>query len=115
GTRLDEAESLIRRALALRPNTGAYLDSLGLVLLRRGRVAAALEVLKEAAQLEPLEPVILDHLGEALRRSGRVGEAKRHWQRALELGVGPDVDVPPGFREAVRGKLEALSKRSGSR
>jgi len=115
GLRLDEAERLVRRALELRPKTGAYLDSLGLVLLRQGRVEAALRALREAAGLEPFEPVILDHLGEALRRSGRQAEARRHWQRALELGLGPDVDVPPGFSESVRGKLEALSEPRRSR
>ncbi len=33
GTRLDEAEKLIRRAIDIEPEDGAYIDSLGLGLL----------------------------------------------------------------------------------
>ena len=115
GESLDEAERLVRRALELRPDTGAYLDSLGWVLLRKGDVGAALGVLERAAALEPGEPVILDHLGEALRRVGRGTEAQRRWRQALELLRDPDVDVPPGFRESVQGKLEALSESGTDR
>src|SRR5690606_35686864 len=115
GRELEEAERLLRRALELRPGTGAYLDSLGYLLLRTGRVAEAREALEEAARREPFEPVILDHLGDALRELGEQQQARAHWRRALELSGRVDADLPPGFREAVQQKLDSLSQALGAR
>lgn len=115
GRDLDEAERHLRRALEIRPGTGAYLDSLGYLLLRTGRTAEAMEALEEAARREPFEPVILDHLGDALREVGKQTEAQARWRRALELAHGVDVELPPGFREAVQQKLDSLSEALGAR
>ena len=40
GEQLEEAERLVRRALAIHPDSGAYLDSLGWVQFRRGDMVA---------------------------------------------------------------------------
>lgn len=115
GRDLAEAERLLRRAVELRPGTGAYLDSLGYLLLRTGRVQEAKKLLEEAARREPFEPVILDHLGDALREMGDASEAQARWRRALELAGDGDADLPTGFREAVQQKLDSLSEALGAR
>ncbi|MFZ4597022.1 MAG: tetratricopeptide repeat protein [Terrimicrobiaceae bacterium] len=83
---LDEAEKLIRRALAFEPNNGAYLDSLGWVLFRKGRFEEALtELLRSTAALEQPDPVVLDHLGDTYEKLGRIAEAVLYWQKALQI------------------------------
>jgi tetratricopeptide (TPR) repeat protein len=63
--RLEEAKTLIDKALELSPNDAFITDSLGWVLFRMGRNAEALEVLKKAYELKP-DAEIAIHLGEVL-------------------------------------------------
>ncbi|MCP3098555.1 tetratricopeptide repeat protein [Myxococcus sp. K15C18031901] len=110
GKDLEEAERLVLRALELRPDTGAYLDSLGWVYFRRGDLPRAVEALERASALAPDEPVILEHLGDAYQKSARGAEAVGVWRRALEvLTLEPEAAAPPGQREVLERKLKALS------
>nr|WP_286202652.1 tetratricopeptide repeat protein [Comamonas sp. JC664] len=116
GQNLDEAERRVRRALELRPETGAYLDSLGWVYFRRGDYARAVEALERASALSPDEPVILEHLGDAYQRAARVDEAAAAWRRALEvLTLDPESAEPPEQRAALERKLKALPTRAPDR
>ena len=87
---LDEAHAMLARAMAARPNEGAYVDSFGWVLLRQGETAAAISQLERAVELEPEDPTINGHLGDALAAAGRTREAEFQWRRALNLK--PDGD-----------------------
>ena len=71
GVRLDEAETLIRRAMEQEPDDGAITDSLGWVLYQRGRLADAEVQLRRATELDPDEAEIRFHLGEVLFVSGQ--------------------------------------------
>jgi tetratricopeptide (TPR) repeat protein len=53
GEQLEEAERLVRRALAIHPDSGAYLDSLGWVQFRRGDMVRATGTLERAASWSP--------------------------------------------------------------
>lgn len=86
---LDRARAMIERAVAQRPNDGAFLDSLGWVMLRQGDKAGALQHLERAAQLQPEDAVINGHYGDALEAVGRVREAEFQWRRALTLSPEP--------------------------
>src|SRR5262249_1268252 len=58
-TNLDEAETMIKRALELEPNNASYLDSLGWVEFRKGQLDQALSNLLSAAKTADHEdPVI---------------------------------------------------------
>ncbi|HSP80241.1 MAG TPA: tetratricopeptide repeat protein, partial [Myxococcaceae bacterium] len=112
----DEAERLVRRALALRPDTGAFLDSLGWISFQRGDYPRAAELLERAARLEPEEPVILEHLGDALLRLSRPREAADAWRRALEaLSLHPEFADPPDQRAILERKLKLLSTDAPAR
>ncbi len=86
GEDLLRAEELVRQALRNDPQNGAYLDSLGWVLYRRGDFAGAFEWLVEAANQRPEDPTILEHLGLTLHRLGRAREALDVLRRALVCG-----------------------------
>jgi tetratricopeptide (TPR) repeat protein len=101
GVNLVEAEKLIRKALEedrklrkkinpdLKPeldrDNAAYLDSLGWVLYRQGKVREARGYLQEAARQKSGQHVeILDHLGDVHWALGEKTEALAVWRKALE-------------------------------
>jgi len=83
GTRLDEAEALIRQALQVEPNDGFYIDSLGWVYYQRGNYAKAVEHLERAAELVGDDPTVIEHLGDAYEKAGRAADATRAYREAL--------------------------------
>ena len=81
----EEAVELTRRAVALKPDNGAYVDSLGWALFKVGKVAEALREIQRAAELVEDDPVIFEHLGEIYLIQEHRDAAKAAWIRALEL------------------------------
>lgn len=84
GVRLDEALTLIERALSVDPDNGAYLDSLGWTYYQMKQFDRAKVHLARAAEQLPSNSVVQDHLGDVLAALGRREEAIVAWQRALE-------------------------------
>ena len=105
GMRLDEARDMLDRAVALRPNDGFIVDSVGWVHYRLGEYPQAVESLERAVELEPGDPVINDHLGDAYWRVGRQREARYQWQRALSLE--PDEELIEAIEQKLKSGLPA--------
>ena len=82
--RYDEALKLIQRALELRPDTPAIIDSLGWVLHRLGRTEEALPHLRRAFELQR-DAEVAAHLGEALWVHGDKDEARSIWRLGREI------------------------------
>jgi tetratricopeptide (TPR) repeat protein len=83
---LDEAETMIRRALQSEPNNASYLDSLGWVEFRKGQFDRALNDLLQAAKTAPREDsVVFEHIGDTYLKLNRTREALEAWQKALSL------------------------------
>jgi tetratricopeptide (TPR) repeat protein len=80
--RLARAEQLVRAALEVSPDNPAIQDSLGWVLYRRGKPAAAVPILALAWN-NSSDPEIGAHYGEVLWKSGDEGQARYIWQQAL--------------------------------
>ncbi len=89
--RLDEAESLIKRALGADPGNGAFLDSLGWVCFRKGRYAEAREHLERAVREYPNDGTVLEHLGDTLEKLGDKDRARQAYKLAVEAG-GDNLD-----------------------
>lgn len=85
GENIEQAFSMIGRAVAMEPDAGYIVDSLGWAYYVRGDYASAVTHLERAAALSPDSPTINFHLGDAYARVGRHLEARFQWQRALEL------------------------------
>ncbi len=115
---LEQALAMTRKAVAARPQQGAYLDSLGWVLYKMGDFRESVRRLEEArTKPDGQHPVILDHLGDAQWRLGNAEEAKRHWAKALEDArqlERPGAEVER-LLELLPKKVEALeaSQRPG--
>jgi predicted Zn-dependent protease len=83
GDQLDEAVSLVRRALDREPDKPEYLDSLGWAHFKRGELNDALKYLSAAAEKLPNHSEIQDHLGDVHARRGAFPEAIAAWTKAL--------------------------------
>jgi tetratricopeptide (TPR) repeat protein len=106
--RLEEALTLIKKALTLDPQNGAYLDSLGWAYFRLGNYDLAEENLRKAADKTPNDATIQDHLGELYSKTGRLKLAAAHWERALdEWGKSVPADVDQQDVARVQKKLES--------
>lgn len=83
GVHLDEAEKMIRFALSRAPRQGAYLDTFGWLLYKKGAFADAKKWLERAAKARTEDdPVVNDHLGDASWRLGLKEEAIKYWSAA---------------------------------
>ncbi len=100
GVHLDEAFQMLRKAVALRPEDGFIVDSLGWAHYRLGDYAEAVKELERAIELKPGDPTINDHLGDAYWRVGRKLDAQFQWNHARDLKPEPE-DLP-----AILDKIE---------
>lgn len=90
--RLQEARTLIEKALSLTPGDPFITDSLGWVEFRLGRLPDAARLLGEAYRQRP-DVEIAAHLGEVLWVMGRQDEARQVWREAQGRDAGNDVLV----------------------
>ena len=89
------------------PGTGAILDSLGWVYLKRGRLETANRFLRQAVRLAPWDAEIYSHLAEALVMAGRIETAIDHLHRAIELAEDEKA------RNTYLDRLTALARPEG--
>lgn len=83
GGDLSEAARLIEAACATQPKNASFMDSLGWVQFKQGKIAEADSTLRKATQLNPYSPEARKHLGEVLMAQGKSREAAEQWERAL--------------------------------
>jgi len=117
--RLAEARELITRALELEPNNGAFLDSLGWVSFREGKLEDAEILLRKALERSGKDPTIHDHLGDVYFQQGKLKEAIAQWELSLKSWEASSVaDRDPNEVAKVQKKLESarmqLARESAS-
>jgi tetratricopeptide (TPR) repeat protein len=83
---LEEALTMIERALTLDSWNGAYLDSLGWVYFQMGRYLEAKPALEQAAREYPHDSTVLEHLGDLYFELGQHEQALAAWNRAMKAG-----------------------------
>ena len=105
GRNLDEAKTMIEKAVELRPDDGYIVDSLGWVAYMLGDFEEAARQLELAVELVPGDPIINDHLGDAYWQVGRLNEARFQWHRVLTLE--PEDELADQVRRKLAGGLSA--------
>ena len=118
--RLPEALAMIQKALERDPNNGAYLDSLGWVYFRMGRLPEAEDNMRRAVDLVPHDPTMHDHYAEVLFKASKVREAIAQWEASLqEWQTTSPAELDTAEVAKVRDKLEnarvQLARQNGSR
>lgn len=107
---LKRALEMIEKAVALRPEDGYIVDSLGWAYYRLERFEEATETLERAARLSPSDPTINDHLGDAYWQVDRKREARFQWSIALELTDEDDGDLAEKIQQKLDGNLTDLKR-----
>jgi len=106
--RLDEAYKMIQRAVDLVPNSGAYLDSLGWIYFRQGKLTDAERTLVRAVDLTGQDPTVHDHLGDVYMKLGKTQEAIAQWNASMKgFKEQPASETDPDEVSSVTGKLDA--------
>jgi FimV-like protein len=104
---LNQAYLYATRAFMLAPQNDYVRDTVGYVLLKKGKTDQGMNMLKKAAVGSPNNPNILYHLALAYKESGDPARAAESLQRALSLGDFPE------SREA-RALLDTIKKNGKS-
>ncbi len=103
GVKLQRALGLIERAVALEPESAAYLDSLGWALYKLNRPQEALARVQKAIALSPeADATLFDHLGDIYAALKQADKAREAWLKSL--AVEPN--------EQVRKKLDGTAGNS---
>lgn len=110
GRHLPRATKMIEQAVALRPNDGYIVDSLGWAMYRQERFDEAVKHLERAVELRPTDPTINDHLGDAYWRVGRLQEARFQWRRALSFE--PTQDLAKSIEQKLEAGLPAVQSNA---
>lgn len=90
GVKIEEAISLTKQAVALRPTNGYYVDSLAWAFFKKGLLAEALTEMKRAVALVGDDPVIYEHLGEIYLKQQHLSDGREALLHALELDPSND-------------------------
>lgn len=116
GGDLEEAERLVRRALELRPDSPAFLDSLGWVLFKKGEPDQGAQLLELAVGAGPEDATLFEHLGDVSAKLGRRARAQECYSRSLELlQASPDDAERPTQKTDLERKLKLLSPEQKGR
>lgn len=107
--RIPEAYEMIKKAVDKEPSNGAYLDSLGWVYFRMGRLEEAEKYLKVALEQAKRDPAVHDHLAEVYFKQGNVKDAITHWEVSLREW---DRSAPADFDQAEYAKIQKKLERA---
>jgi tetratricopeptide (TPR) repeat protein len=105
GINLNEALSLINRALELKPESGYIMDSLGWVYYKLGNYDEALKILLKAVEKVKDDPVLYEHLGDVSNTMGFIEKTREYWQKSIEFHSKGDDE---GLKERVEKKIKEL-------
>jgi tetratricopeptide (TPR) repeat protein len=102
---LEEALTLIQKAMELKPNMGYITDSLGWVYYKLGDYKRAVTELEKASQLTPDDSMITEHLADSYVKLSRVEKAIELYEKALRL------DPKSDQKERLQKKIQELKKK----
>ncbi len=107
GVKLEDSLKMIKKAVELDPQNGAYLDSLGWAYFKLGQYELAEQNLRNAVDRSPSDPSLHDHLGQLYEKMGRLKLASEQWDKALKLYASSSpADVDPADKTRVEKHLE---------
>ena len=105
--------------VALDPQNGAYLDSLGWAYYRLGNYDLAEENLRRASERIGNDPTVHQHLGELYQKTGRLKLAAANFERSLEewnktIPAEVDSDEVAKVQKELETTRVKLAKQTGA-
>lgn len=97
--KIDEAITLIRKAVDIDPTNSSYLDSLGWAYYKLGKLGEAELYIKEAINNDSNSATIYEHLGDVYQKQGKIELARKAWEKAKLLAT--DVAVNNRLKEKL--------------
>ena len=83
---LDEAKRMVEKAIIIDPTSGAYYDTLGWVLFKKGLYKEGLLALQKALNYVT-DPVVYEHIGDVYQQMDDVVQAKTYWSKSLAINA----------------------------
>ncbi|HLH39137.1 MAG TPA: tetratricopeptide repeat protein [Bryobacteraceae bacterium] len=112
GLKLNDALGYIKKANEQVPNNGAFLDSLGWIYFKLGRLPEAEENLRKAVELDPRDATVHDHLGDVLLKESKLREAVGQWEISYkEWNLSSPADLDAKQMAKVKDKLDNAKLR----
>ncbi|MGE0616989.1 MAG: tetratricopeptide repeat protein, partial [Bacteriovoracia bacterium] len=100
--RMNDAEKLLKKALALKPDNGYIVDSWGWHLFVQGRVTESIVELERAVKLKPEEPTIMDHLGDAYVKANLREKGLEQYRTAASMTTDQEL------KAKLEGKIDTV-------
>lgn len=85
GIQLDEALKMVKMALKIDPENGAYLDTIGWIYYKLKNYNEAEKYIKQAIEVRENSAVVFEHLGDVYYKLEKYNLAKENWQKALDM------------------------------
>jgi tetratricopeptide (TPR) repeat protein len=101
GEKLEQARTLIEKAVTAEPTNAAFLDSMAWALFKLDQPKPALDYIQRALKFSEQEDATLyDHLGDIYSALGQKDQAAEAWRKSLSLEkseiVQKKLEPPPG-------------------
>jgi len=106
GEHLEQAHEMLTRAVGQEPDNGAYVDSLGWIYFRLGKLDLAEKYLTDATRLLPRDATVHEHLGDVLAKRGNTERALQLYRTALTL------DPEAKEIDKLRSKIAEIERKS---
>lgn len=97
GSKLDKALVMAKKAVQKEPKNASYLDTIGWVYYKLKKYEEAKSYILQSLQVNGNSAVVNDHLGDIYSAMGDKQNARKYWQKALDLS--PE-------NAAIKNKLE---------
>lgn len=108
GLKLDEALTMVKKAVDTDPINGAFLDSLGWVYYKMDKMELAEQYLKRAVSFAATNATMYDHLGDVYYKTGRYRDAQAAWTKGLPYADEADEAA------RIRQKLDQVRARAAN-
>lgn len=106
GVNLDRAAEMLNKAVSQEPRNGAYIDSLGWVYYRQGKLDLAEKYLTDATRLLPRDATVREHLGDVFAKRG-------DYHRALDLyRIALTLEPEPKDEAKLKSKIAEVEKQT---
>ncbi len=113
GMNLDRAYEYVTIALEQKPDSGAFIDTLGWIYYMQGEYEKAYDEIKRALELLPDDPTVLDHMGDIYLKLDDLDNALTKWKRSFV--IDPDNEEVEDKLADHGADLEALREEAARR